>query len=122
MTALDALWTRVSTIFHVLLDQLNMSWCDVTLFRSDSLRTDDTGCAADTETEWKYRSARVVVYLPTIAHFNDSDIRTVLAHELVHILVAPMESKVPARHTDLCELAVENVARSLVSVLDWSHQ
>lgn len=116
--ALDKVWTEVSTIFEELTHDLQLQHLDIVLFRSDCSRSDDTDCAADTTAKWQYRQAKITVYLPHFSHLDRTDIRRVLCHELVHVLVNPMEDKVPERFTDQCELAVENVTVALIALLE----
>lgn len=112
---LDPLWERISVIFHEWYALLELDWCNVTLYRSDAARPDDSDCAADTDSKWQYRQARIAFYLPALANHDDSDLESVIVHELVHVMINGMESKVAEKFTDQCELAVENVTRALIA-------
>lgn len=113
---LNLLRARVSALFEMWMERLHLDWMYVGLFFSDNVRSDDENCAMDTDTKWQYRSAKINVYLPAIAHNDDDDIELLLLHEFVHVMVNPMESLIKERDTDRSELAVENVARAIWEV------
>ncbi len=104
----------VTRIFRQILAELDLGWQDVTLYCVDTVHPTDSWTAADTDAMWQYRQARINVYLPTVANHVDADLRAVLMHELVHVLINPMESLTKEKHTAQCELAVENVTRALL--------
>lgn len=111
----EALRTRIYDIFNDWLDLLEMRWIDVSVQCSDSAHPDDAWTAADTDAKWEYRQAKITMYLPTIANHDDDDLRDIIVHELVHVLLAPMESLRKDSETKVCELAVESTARALIA-------
>lgn len=112
--ALDPLWERVCVIFDKWVELLDLDWCDITFYRSDSAHED--GFAADCAAKWQYRHAIVRVYLPAIANHTDGDIEGIIVHELCHILLNPVDSVLPRKFSDQCELATENVARAFLAL------
>lgn len=111
----DALWERISRIFTYWTDLLDMNWLHLVLYRSDSSHPEVSWCAAETEGRWQYRSAKITVYLPSLANHTDEEIEGVLVHEIVHVLIDPMESLMKTKDTSQCELAVENMALALIA-------
>lgn len=111
----DDLWARIDRIFTHWTDVLGMNWMHLVLYRSDTSHETDSDCAADTSAKWQYRSAKITVYLPTVANHTDEDLEGIIVHELVHVLINPMESLMKDRDTNQCELAVENVALALMA-------
>lgn len=91
-------------------------WLDLTLHCSESDHPTDAWCAADTEAKWEYRQAKIKVYLPAVAGHTRKDVRGILLHEIVHAIVAPMESLIKENdaHTRQCELAVETLTRAFL--------
>lgn len=71
---------------------------------------------ADTNAKWEYREATIRWFLPTCATLTDAQLEATVVHELVHVLLAPMESHVKDRHGEQCEYAVESVARAFLAV------
>lgn len=71
---------------------------------------------ADTRCLWQYKSAVVRWYLPTMALLDADAVEATVVHELVHVMVNPMESHVPDRFVEQREFAVETVTRALLNV------
>lgn len=111
----NSLWERIERIFTHWTEVLELNWMHLVLYRSDTSNSDDADCAADTSAKWQYRSAKITVYLPTVANHSDEDLEGIIVHELVHVLIHPMESLTKDKDTDQCELAVENVALALMA-------
>lgn len=111
----DQIWDRCCLIFEEWTELLEMNWWHLSLTRCDAANDEDPGTAADTDAKWEYRQARIRVYLPAIANHSDDDIESIIVHELVHVLVSPMESLMKEKDTKLSEAAVENVARGLLT-------
>jgi hypothetical protein len=93
-----------------------MRWVEIHTVTVSGSRADDEKCCADTDAMWQYRSAKVTFYLRPLATMTLQDIDSVIVHELVHVLLSSMESAVAGKHTDQCELAVENVARAILAI------
>ena len=75
---------------------------------------DDHLIVAQTNAMWEYRSATVRWWLAGAARLDHREIEDTLVHEYTHILLAPIESKIPDKHLELKEFAVESVARALM--------
>lgn len=71
--------------------------------------------AAYTETDWHYRAARVLWYLPTMCRLSDEDLEECVVHEYVHILNACLESRAKPGSDDYVEHAAQNVTRALLA-------
>lgn len=110
----DGIWGRVEGLFTDWTDLLQLNWMHLVLVRCDSTHDTDSDCAMDTDAKWQYRSGRIRVYLPTIANHTDEELEWLLVHELVHVMINPMESLMKDRDTNQCELAVENIAVALM--------
>jgi hypothetical protein len=113
----EELRTRIYAIVNEWLDLLEMRWLHITVSCSDSEHPDDSYTAADTDAKWEYRQAKITFYLPSIANHDDEDLEGIIVHELVHVLLAPMESLRKDSETKQCELAVENTARALIAAM-----
>lgn len=112
----DQTRNQVLRIFEELTDKFETGWLYLRLNLSDAQNSEDAYCAADTDAKWEYRQATITVYLPTIAAHTDGQLRMILGHEIVHAIVAPMESliKDTDANTRQCELAVESMTRTLL--------
>jgi hypothetical protein len=75
---------------------------------------DDHLTVAQTEAMWEYRSATVKWWLPSAARLDRREIEDTLVHEYTHILLAPIELKIPDKHLELKEFTVESIARALI--------
>jgi hypothetical protein len=86
---------------------------DITVRWSEAYHEEDAHCQATTLTTWQYRESYITFYLPTLTNDSESQIERLIAHELVHCIMAPMETHVKAKHAEQCEFAVENMCRTL---------
>lgn len=82
----------------------------------ETYRADDPNTEADTSATWQYLKAVLRFYLPCFVHFDDDYVEAVVVHELVHVLVNPMESTCPEDKTDQRERAVEEITQALLRV------
>lgn len=71
--------------------------------------------SAYTETDWHYRQARVLWYLPTMCRLTDEDLEEMVVHEYVHVLNAVLESRAKPNSDDYLEHAAQNVTRALLA-------
>lgn len=110
----DPVWDRCQRIFTEWTDRLEMNWIHIALYRSDTVRSDDEGCAADTSAKWEYRRAKIAIYMPNVMNNTDEDLEDIIVHELVHVLAASMEQFVKEKDTALSEFAVETISRALI--------
>lgn len=115
----DEIRERVKRIFVELTEQFETSWLYLKLVCVDGQHPTDAECAADTASRWEYRQANINVYLAAVVGHTDNDLRWILAHELIHAVVAPMESilKDTPEHTARGELAVESLTRVFLRIM-----
>jgi len=71
---------------------------------------------ASTEVDWEYRSGVTDWYLPRVCAITDETLESVVVHEGVHCLTAPMESIISTKDSKVCEFSVESLARAILSV------
>lgn len=84
-------------------------------FLATTNEEDHTTCAL-TASEWTYRAAKIEWYLPALAVQSLADIENMVVHELVHVLLGSIRSRLKSGSEDHEELATENVARALLAV------
>lgn len=77
---------------------------------------DSHAIMAETKTQWEYQQASIRWHLPSCCGQEDSWIEGTMVHEMVHVLVAPMESQLPNSQSKLCEHTVETVAKAILRV------
>lgn len=108
---------RIEACMDDLLETLEMAW--VTVNYKFSTKIGDDRVAAETTTDWEYRQATIEFSLPITTLATDLELRRICVHELVHVLVSPMEMQIKDKDlaNKLCELAVENVTRALMEIL-----
>ena len=112
---------RCESITDNILEELGVSaW--MTVRHKYSTRNDeDARIGAETTTDWEYRQATIEWVLPITSQLTNLELHRLAVHEVVHTLLAPMESLVKCVQNDpkalLCELAVENVTRAILEVL-----
>lgn len=71
---------------------------------------------ADTKAYWEYRNAEITWYLGKVATLSDETLEGTVVHELVHVLLAPMESHIPEKYNEQSEFTVENVTRAFQAI------
>ena len=104
---------RIQRAIDKWLPLLDMPHMDVRHVFVPARREDDTDCPADTEAKWQYRYAGINYYLPNFCSMDDEDVEKTVLHELVHVLINPIESQLPDDDTLHGELACENVVHAL---------
>lgn len=108
---------RVTDVVEHVLEELGVTWVDVEL----AFTTVNKGSVCETTTLWEYRTASMQWVLSATIELTDRDLRRMAVHEVVHVLVAPMESQVFGKggsaKDKACEFAVESVARAILEVL-----
>ena len=80
---------RIEACMDDLLETLEMAWITVTY--KFSTKTEGDRVAAETTTDWEYRQAAIEFSLPITTLLTDLELRRICVHELVHVLVAPMD-------------------------------
>lgn len=87
--------------------------------RDDSATTYDPGqgwdVAADCQTDSNYMTATVTFYLPNIATIRDEELEEIYLHELMHVLINPMQTKKKAAEE-------ERVATTLARAMIWASE
>lgn len=77
---------------------------------------EDATTAAKTKAQWKYHQGTICWYLPCLCSCTEEYVERTVIHELVHVMLDPMESNVPDKHHELCEWVVEAVARTAIRI------
>lgn len=95
---LDPRWMRVE---HVFIEGEN---------------DEDHTTLADTTANWQYGEAKIRWFLPTMLRLSDSEIEATIVHEYVHVLLSPVEERIPGKYDEMTEYAVESIARAIISV------
>lgn len=70
------------------------------------------GLAACITADWRYKTAKIDVFVPTMAKMKDSQIEFILVHELSHALVCAMRGK--KHRMEMEESVVTEVASALM--------
>lgn len=71
---------------------------------------------ADTTAYWEYRSACIRWFLPAAIRLDDAALENAVLHELVHVLVNPMECRLTdEKDTDLNEFTVETITLAIMN-------
>ncbi len=93
------------------------------LFIEGKTDTESPDVMAETDAAWEYHQATVRWSLPAVAGADQKYLDGTLVHELVHVLLSPMESQLRTDEGDharivngLCEHAVDAVARAILRV------
>lgn len=97
---------------------IDLSWVTLEHRFSETYRDDDHLTVADTEAFWEYRAARITWYLPSVVRLDEKGIEGCLVHELVHVLLGPIERHIPNKRNEQSEFAVESVSRALISLYE----
>lgn len=71
---------------------------------------------AECEPLWEYHTADITWYLK--GH-EDMDVASVAVHELVHVMLAPIQEHVPKKHNKLSEWVTEAVAKAIIKAKEW---
>lgn len=93
------------------------------LYIESKVDTESPEVLAETEAHWQYHQACIRWSLPNVAGVDDKYLEGTVVHELVHVLVSPIESQLRTDEGDhagivngLCEFAVDEVARAILRV------
>lgn len=97
---------------------LNPRWIRVSHSFIESLHDEDNHTIADTEAYWQYRHARIRWFLPAVIRLDDADLDECIVHEYVHVLLSPVEGRIPAKYGEQSEFAVESLAQAIIHVHD----
>lgn len=98
-------WQRLTDLSHFTINHTFV----------ESFKDDDPDTCADTEAYAEYRSARIRWYLASCSRLNEVDLEDIVVHEIGHVLLAPIEAHVKKGKDEWGELAVQNLARALIS-------
>jgi hypothetical protein len=111
--------TRVETVLEHVLEELRLDWMDIRLKWNTAMGEGSDRVACSTTTDFEYRQASMDWCLPLIGAMTDLQLRRLVVHEVMHVLLAPMEMQISDKKlaNQLCELAVENVTRAVLEVL-----
>jgi hypothetical protein len=110
---------RIVAIVDDVLEALDLSW--FTVRNRFTTENGEDRVLAQTEPDWEYRQASIEWNLGLTCARTDLELRRDVVHEIVHVLVSPMEQLIQVKAKSvkikLCELAVENVTRAIMEVL-----
>jgi hypothetical protein len=110
---------RILTMADEVQEELDLGWATI-IHRFSSHHADgDERVACHTTVDWEYRQAGMLWYVRETMAESDLNLRRIIVHEMVHVMLAPMESLVDSSHLKdkVCELAVENVTRAIMEIL-----
>lgn len=91
------------------------------LFIEGTVDTESPDVIAETKTAWEYHQATIRWSLVNAAPLSDDELEETLVHELVHVMLAPIE--LPHRTDDdtpmnaVCEYTVSTVARAILRLV-----
>lgn len=96
---------------------LGLEWLTIVHVFDEKVAEDTT--LASTVANWEYRNAAITWNLPAVARVLTATLESTMVHEMVHVLLNPVESHLPDKpHVIACkEFAVESVARAIVCAL-----
>lgn len=95
-------------------DCLIPGWCDVDHVFIEGLHDEDPDTLAETFANWKYHNAKVKWYLPVACAMTDDYLEGTVVHELVHVLLSPVEQRIPSKYEEQSEFAVESIAKAIL--------
>jgi hypothetical protein len=110
---------RIELIMEHVLEELRLDWVTIRLKWNTTMGAESDRTACKTTTDWEYRQSSMDWCLPLTAAMTDLELLRLVVHEVIHVLVAPMEMLIKDQELSnkVCELAVENVTRALLEVL-----
>lgn len=114
---------RLVETIHVWKHLVPPGWDVKHLFIESKVDTESPETLAETDAAWQYHQATIRWSLPNVAGVDDKYLDGTVVHELVHVLLSPMESLLrtdEGEHSGAvngtCEYAVEAVARAILRV------
>jgi hypothetical protein len=90
------------------------------VFIDSTTDTESPDVVAETKTSWEYHEATIRWSLPNAAALDQDTIDAYLVHELVHVMLAPIELLHRGDDNNLnalCEHTVETVARAIIRLV-----
>jgi hypothetical protein len=98
-------------------------WTVRHLFIEGKVDTESADVVAETDAAWQYHQATIRWSLPAVAGLDQKYLDATVVHELVHVLLSPMESQLRTDEGDhagivngLCEFTVEAVSLAILRV------
>lgn len=93
---------------------MGMGWFQVTMTWNRERDADNPNTAARTISNWQYRNAEIIWFVPTIPDQDDDFLEGIVVHEFTHVLLSPLllvdnKEDLPLQH----EYATECVARAI---------
>jgi hypothetical protein len=111
--------TTIARLAPVWQKRIGLAHFDITHVFLDSYYGDDGEedfkVTAVTESRWQYLQAKIKWYLPSAVRHDAARLEEILVHELCHVLLAPEQTHMKARHSEHLELATEMVARAVLA-------
>lgn len=107
---------RVEKHAKPLQSEMGIDWVDINHRYLDGLKDNDASIVAEADPIWEYRTATVKWYLPALVRLDEKEVEHTIAHEYIHVMMAPIESKIPDKHAELKEFVVEGLAKAIISL------
>lgn len=111
---------RIAGLCDDVQQELGLDWITIIhRYATSHAGPDEDRVACHTTVDWEYRQAGMLWYLRETMTEDDLSLRRIVVHEMVHVMLAPMESLISDGEvrSKLCEFAVENVTRAIVELL-----
>lgn len=107
---------RVEQLVDLWKDRLGFRYLglDVTVRCDQHYAESSHFTCADTEFDWEYRAGAITFYLPACCPKTEDELSEIVVHELIHVMLAPMEDVIKSRYNKQIEFAVETVARAIL--------
>lgn len=103
---------RIITITTALEAELELSW--ITIEHKFNQAPSEDRAVAETKTDWEYRQATIIWYLPQAALLDTEDLERVAVHEYIHIFLDPLYKLIPDSDDHVAtfnEYVTENLTR-----------
>ena len=104
---------RLQKYIDLWFDPMGMNWFKIDMHYHRQRDEDNPRVAGKTETHWEYRMADIDWYMPSIADAEDWYLESMVIHEFVHVLIAPVMNVDTQESLSLChEYATESISRA----------
>jgi len=102
---------KFATKWHELMD---MGWLSLHHTFNPNYNEEEKFIVASTQMDWEYRAGVIDWHLPRVAAISDKTLESVVVHEYVHCLLAPIE--VTTKDSKLAEYTTESLARAMLHI------
>lgn len=97
-----AKWQKIAELGHITI--------------SNYFADEESDNIAEVVTAWEYHQAAIIWYNPNVIDLTQDELDHAAAHEISHIIVAPMSDFLPEEHHKIEEFVVEGIARALIKL------